>query len=127
MDVLFLIGRILLGAYYLYNGIHHFTALGSMTQYTASQGVPMPGIAVIVAGLLLVIGGLSFLFGIYPLLGIASVILFLVPVAVIMHRFWGVDPQTATMQMPNFLKNMALAASALMFAAINRPWPFSLG
>jgi len=44
-----------------------------------------------------------------------------------MHRFWGVDQQTAMMQMPNFLKNIALAASAMMFLAIPQPWPLSLG
>jgi uncharacterized membrane protein YphA (DoxX/SURF4 family) len=53
---------------------------------------------------------------------------FLVPVAFIMHNFWAVqDPQMKMVEMVNFTKNLALAASALMFLAIPQPWPFSLG
>ncbi len=44
-----------------------------------------------------------------------------------MHRFTGAwIQQTAMMQMPNFLKNIALAASALMFLASSAAW-LSLG
>lgn len=45
-----------------------------------------------------------------------------------MHNFWTVkDPQTRMAEMINFMKNMALMGSTLMFLAIETPWPFSLG
>jgi putative oxidoreductase len=41
--------------------------------------------------------------------------LFLVPVTIVMHQFWGLsDPQMAAMQKANFLKNVALIGAALM-------------
>ncbi|MDD5466957.1 MAG: DoxX family protein [Anaerolineales bacterium] len=126
MEIAFLIGRIVLGIYFLFNGYNHFSQAKAMVQYTKSQGVPLPNVAVLGSGLLLLIGGLSFLTGLFPTLGVIAVVLFLVPVAFIMHRFWGVDQQTRMMQMPHFLKNLALAASALMFLAIPQPWLFSL-
>jgi uncharacterized membrane protein YphA (DoxX/SURF4 family) len=127
MEVAFLIGRIVLGLYYLFNASNHFFQTKMMVPYAKSQGVPMPEIVVPGSGVLLLIGGLSLITGLYPTIGVVAIVLFLVPVAFIMHRFWGVDQQTMMMQMPHFLKNLALAASALMFLAIPQPWPFSLG
>lgn len=127
MEIAFLIGRIVLGLYFLFNASNHFTQGKTMVSYTRAQGVPLPEVAVPGSGLLLLIGGLSFLTGLYPVIGVIAVVLFLVPVAFFMHRFWGKDQQTMMMQMPHFLKNLALAASALMFLMIPQPWPYSLG
>lgn len=127
MEIAFLIGRIVLGLYYIFNGLNHFTQMKMMVPYARSQGVPLPEIAVPGTGILLLIGGLSFLTGFYPTIGVIAVVVFLIPVAFLMHKFWGADQQTMMMQMPHFLKNLALAASALMFLAIDQPWPFSLG
>lgn len=126
MEIAFLIGRILLGLYYLFNAFNHFTQAKTMSPYARSAGVPLPGFAVFGTGVLLVIGGLSIMTGIYPTIGVAAIIIFLVPVAFIMHKFWGVDQQTMMMQMPHFLKNLALAAAALALLGVPQPWPFSL-
>ncbi|MFN3928753.1 MAG: DoxX family protein, partial [Thermoflexus sp.] len=72
------------------------------------------------------IGGLSFLLGVYPGIGVLSVVLFFLPVTFKMHNFWAVqDQQQRMIEMVNFTKNMALMGSALMFLLIER-WPFSL-
>lgn len=40
---------------------------------------------------------------------------FLVPVTVMVHRFWGLaDPQAAMMQQVNFMKNLSLLGGALL-------------
>ena len=127
MEVVFLIGRIIVGLYYLYNGINHFWSREGIVGYGKSQGLPMADLSVPVSGVMLIAGGLSILLGAYPLVGIALVFLFLVPTAFIMHRFWGVDPQMSAMQRVQFLKNIALAGSALMFVEIPRPWIWGLG
>jgi hypothetical protein len=45
-----------------------------------------------------------------------------------MHNFWAeTDQMTKMMQMTQFVKNMGLMSSALMFLAIPQPWPLSLG
>ncbi|BAL99771.1 MULTISPECIES: DoxX family membrane protein [Caldilinea] len=128
MEILFLIGRIVLGAYYLFNAFNHFRNLEMMTGYAASKGVPSPRLAVAGTGVLLLLGGLSILLGYQPTIGVLLIVIFLVPVAFMMHNFWAVqDPQMKMAEMVNFMKNIALAASALMFLAIPQPWPFSLG
>jgi putative oxidoreductase len=128
MQTLFLVARIVLGAYYLFNALNHFTMLGMMSGYAASKGVPAAELAVIVAGLLLLVGGLSIITGYKPTIGVIALVIFLVPVTFIMHNFWVEQDQMMRLnQMVNFLKNIALLASAVMFLAIPQPWPKSVG
>ena len=67
------------------------------------------------------------LFGVFPRIGVAAIVLFLVPVTLIMHAFWA-DHDSAKRQadMINFTKNIALLGSSLMFLAVPRPWPYSV-
>ncbi len=128
MEIAFLIGRIIVGVYYLFNAANHFSQIDMMTGYAGSKGVPAPKLAVGGSGLLLLVGGLSILLGYQPLIGVIAIVLFLLPVTFMMHNFWTVeDPQMKMGEMVNFMKNMALIGSALMFLAIPAPWPFSLG
>lgn len=128
MDIAFLVGRIIVGLFYLFNAFNHFTNVGMMGPYTASKGVPAANAMVVVTGILLAIGGLSILTGILPVVGIVALVVFLFSAAFIMHNFWTVeDPQTRQMEMTQFMKDLALAGSALMFLAIETPWPLSLG
>ena len=127
MAIVFLIGRIILGGYYLYSAVHHFMGIKMMSGYAASKGVPAPKLAVVGSGLLLLLGSLSILLGYQPYIGAIMIVVFLVPVAFMMHNFWSIsDPQAKMGETINFMKDIALAASALMFLAIPTPWPFSL-
>jgi uncharacterized membrane protein YphA (DoxX/SURF4 family) len=127
MEEIFLAGRILAGGYYLFSASHHFTDTATLARHAGAAGVPLPTLAVIVAGVLLVIAGLSFLLGLYPDIGIAALVLFIVPVTVMMHAFWADhDPMMRQMNIINFTKNVALLGSGLMFAVIPRPWPYSV-
>jgi uncharacterized membrane protein YphA (DoxX/SURF4 family) len=127
MDILFFIGRIIFGGYFVFNGLNHFRNLGMLSDYAQSKGTPAPSLAVAASGVLLLLGGVSILLGAYPIVGIALLIVFLVPVSFMMHNFWTVeDAQMKMNDMINFTKNMALAGAALMLLALPRPWPLSL-
>ena len=128
MQTAFLIGRIILGLYYLFNASNHFRRLEMMGGYTGSKGIPVPKLFVVATGILLTLGGLSILTGFQPTIGVILLVIFFLPVTFIMHNFWVVEDQMAKMsEMTNFVKNMGLMSSALMFLAIPQPWPFSLG
>ncbi len=128
MEIVFLIGRIILGIYYLFNASNHFMQLEMMAGYAGSKGVPMPKLAVLFTGALLTIGGLSIITGFQPTIGVIALVVFFLPVTFLMHNFWAEqDPMTKMGQMTNFVKNMGLMSSALMFLIIPQPWPFSLG
>jgi uncharacterized membrane protein YphA (DoxX/SURF4 family) len=127
MADLFLMGRLIFGAFFLYSGVHHFLDTPTLAQFAGAKGVPMPEAAVLLTGALLIVGALSILLGILPRLGLACLILFLAGVTPTMHAFWSVaDPQMRQMEMGNFMKNMALMGSALMMLMIPTPWTYSV-
>ncbi len=127
MNIAFFVGRLIVGAYYIYNGLNHFIKLGQLTEYAKFKGVPMPQIAVMGAGVLLLVGGFTILLGKFPEIGVVALVLFLVPVTFMMHNFWTVGEEMRIAETVNFTKNLALLGSALMFLAIHEPWFLSLG
>ena len=67
---------------------------------------------------LLLVGGLSVLFDVLPIVGLIALVLFLVPVTFIMHAFWKVqDPMAKMGEMVNFMKNIALLGAVLILLA----------
>ena len=127
MNILFLLGRVLFSFFFLNSAYGHLTKIEMMAGYTGSKGVPAPKLAVIVTGILLLIGGLSILFGVGIYWGIGALLLFLLPVAFIMHPYWKEsDPMQRSAQQKNFMRNMSLSGALLMFLLIPMPWPYSL-
>jgi uncharacterized membrane protein YphA (DoxX/SURF4 family) len=125
-QIAFLLGRLLVGGMYLGAGIKNVMSLGATAGYAASKGVPDPALLVTLASALLVIGGISILTGFQPRLGVAAVLLFLVPVTLVMHNFWALQGFQAELEQHSFLGNVALGGSALMFLLIPQPWATSL-
>lgn len=120
MEIVLLIGRILFGGFFIVMGINHFQNLAMMSGYAKSKNVPFPRLAVMVTGVMLVVGGASVLLGIVPIVGLTVLILFLLSTLVTMHDFWNMkDPQQRAAEQVNFLKNVALigASLALMYGA----------
>jgi putative oxidoreductase len=127
MEALFVIGRIILGCFFLYSGYNHFKHLEMMSNYSKMKGVRLPSVSVALTGSLLVLGGLSFILGAYPVVGVILLAAFLLPVSFMMHNFWKItDVQQKMGERTNFLKNMALLGAVLMTLAIPRPWPLSV-
>jgi uncharacterized membrane protein YphA (DoxX/SURF4 family) len=127
MKAPFLIGRLLFGGYFLYNGINHLKNREQMAPYAESKGVPAPKLAVAATGIPLIIGGASLLLGIKPKFGAAAIIGFLAGVSPIMHDFWrNGDPNERQNNMLNFMKNAALAGGALALMGVEEPWEASV-
>lgn len=127
MEILFLIGRVLYGGYFLMNAFNHFTKSQMLSGYAASKGVPLPRLAVLGSGLLLALGGLGILLGVYIQWAVWALIIFLIPVSFKIHAFWLVpDPNMKMIETVNFTKNMALLGAALVLLAIPLPWGYSL-
>lgn len=121
-------GRVLLGGYFLYNGINHFRNRTMLSGYARSKHVPLPDVAVPASGALIVLGGLSVLTGYRPRVGASLIAAFLLGVSPRMHAFWNEDgePQRGR-EFVNFTKNAALVGAAALVAALPQPWPASVG
>jgi putative oxidoreductase len=82
-------------------------------------GVPLARLAVLVGGVLLALGAVSILFGLWPDLGALLLVVFLVATAVPMHPVWKeTDAQAKMMEQVQFFKDTALAGASLMLFAL---------
>jgi putative oxidoreductase len=118
------LGRFFFALIFLMAGANHFNK--QTIGYAASQGVPLVAIAVPLSGVLAIAGGLSILLGYRANLGSWLIVLFLVPVSLMMHKFWAVtDPMMAQIQMVLFMKNVSMLGGALLISYFGAG-PFSL-
>jgi len=127
----FLVGRVLLAAIFLNSARGHLLQVGPTAQYAGSMGVPVPRLSTIVTGLMILAGGLSVLLGLYVAVGCLLLVLFLVPVALMMHPFWKMtDPMSRAIQQAQFMKNLSMAGAALVicYFTVLHPedWVYSL-
>jgi putative oxidoreductase len=109
------VGRAFFAAIFLMSAFGNFSQRA--IDQAARQGVPLATIAVPLAALISLAGGLSILLGYRARLGGWLIVLFLVPVTLMMHRFWAVsDPMAARIQQVMFMKNLSMLGGALLIA-----------
>ena len=118
------LGRFFFALIFLIAAPNHFTR--PTIAFSASQGVPLASIAVPLSGVLAIAGGLSILLGYRAKLGAWLIVLFLIPVTFMLHKFWTVqDPMMAQIQMILFMKNVSMLGGALLISQFGAG-PFSL-
>src|SRR5262245_45596596 len=121
-----LLGRLLVGGFYLYAAAQNLLTLDEKIAYAAFKGVPLAGAAVPIASPLLLLAGFSILAGFRPQLGVLATVCFLAPVTIVMHDFWNQQGLQQISETYHFLANIGLLGSALIFLAIPRPWAIGL-
>ncbi len=122
--VVVVLGRFFFALIFLIAASNHFTR--PTIAFSASQGVPLASIAVPLSGVLAIAGGLSILLGYRARLGAWLIVLFLIPVTLMLHKFWTVqDPMMAQIQMILFMKNVSMLGGALLISQFGAG-PFSL-
>ena len=119
MDVVALIGRILFVVLFLGSGFAHLTQTQAMAGYASSKGVPAAKLATQVSGVVIIIGAVMLLLGVWADLGALLLVVFLFPTAVLMHAFWKeTDAQAKQLEMIQFQKDTALGGAALLIFAL---------
>ena len=119
MDIVMIIGRVLFALIFLASGLNHFTKTQAMTGYAQFKKVPAAKASVLLSGLLLLLGGLSVVLGVYADLGALVLAVLLLAMAVKMHDFWThSDPQAKQTETIAFFKNVSMAGAALFLFAL---------
>jgi putative oxidoreductase len=118
MDILLLIARILFAFMFVMSGINHLTKTDAMTGYAQFKKVPAAKLSVQLSGVVMMLGGLSIILGVYLDLGALVLAIILVAMAVKMHDFWAADAASKQTEMIGFLKNISMAGGALFMFAI---------
>lgn len=116
MDELWLIGRILYCSLFIGAGVGQLVDLDGSIRYAESRGIGQSAQAgVITSGVAFVVGAISIIFGIWGDLGALLLIITLIPLTFLMHKFWAErDPLDRQTQMSMFMKNIALIGGAVL-------------
>lgn len=119
MDIVLIVGRILFALIFINSGFAHFAKREAMTGYAQFKKVPAAKLAVPLTGLMILLGGLSIVLGIWMDLGALLLAIFLVFSAFMMHNFWTMDDATQKMnETVTFFKNLSMAGAALIILAV---------
>jgi len=115
MNQLFILGQIVLGAFFTFSGLMHFAKAKGMAGWVASKKLPAASAGVYITGAVLILGGLGVMTQMYLTYAYTGLIAFLLVASVTLHNFWAdTDPQAKMMNLTQFQKNVALAAALLM-------------
>ena len=117
MNAVMLVGRILFAFMFVASGFNHLTKAEAMAGYAAYKKVPAPKLANLLSGVLMVLGGLSIILGVYADLGALVLAILLVAMAVKMHDFWNAQGEAKQPEMIGFMKNISMAGGALFLFA----------
>lgn len=128
MDIVLLVARVLFAILFIGSGIGHFKAREAMTGYAKFKGIPAAGPAVILSGLVFILGGLGVLLGVYAQYAALALAVAVGLTGVTMHTFWKEsDPQAKMNEQINFNKNLSLAGAALAFYVLFANFSDQLG
>ena len=114
---LVLLGKFIFGGYFIMNAYNHFKNHKGMGMYAISKGMPesLANSAVFITGVMLLLGGLGIILGLYVEIAMLILAVFLVGVSFQMHQFWKVeDPMQKMSEQVNFYKNMALVGALFL-------------
>lgn len=126
MELVFFIGRLIFGGFFLINGITHFTQKKFLIDQAKSKHIPSPEFAVTFTGALLFVCGISIILGAFIKLALVSLIIFLFITSFTMHTFWkDTNLGSKINNKSAFMKNMALLGACLMMFFIEN-WPLSI-
>jgi putative oxidoreductase len=119
MSAVFLIGRILFALIFLNSGVMHFTKSKDMIGYAKYKKVPAAPLAVLLSGLMILVGAVLIILGVWVDLGNLLIAAFALLSAFMMHNFWTVDDAAAKQtETISFFKNLSMAGSALIILAL---------
>jgi putative oxidoreductase len=117
MDILFIVGRVLLGGFLLMNAFNHLSKSEALAGYASFKGVPQPRLAVMGSGVVLLLAGLGFILWMYVGWAVFFSALFLIPVSFKMHAFWNEGDNYAS-EKTAFMKNMAILGAILVIYSL---------
>jgi putative oxidoreductase len=127
-DEVFLLGRILFSLVLIDNAVNHLRNTDASAGYAEYKQVPNARTMVQLTGVLMALGGLAVIFGVFMDLAALCIAVLVVIFAVKMHDFWTVeDFQTRGSERAHFTKNISLAGGALILAAVTNDFtPYTL-
>jgi putative oxidoreductase len=124
-NAMILIGRFLLGLYFLVPGLMKFAAPQMHIALMHAHNVPNAAPLMWIAAFASVIGGLLLISGRYVRLAALGFVVYILLVNGLLHDFWNThEGVSSEREMQNFIKNLGILAGLLVLAGMNpMRWP----
>jgi putative oxidoreductase len=107
-------GRVLLSLIFILSALGKLADLGGTAAFMRAAGIPAVWLCLPAAILIELGGGLAILTGWAAGVGALVLVLFLIPTTVVFHPFWQSSGMERTVQMVNFMKNLAIMGGLLI-------------
>ena len=112
-----LFGRILLSSVFILSGISKITSFSMEEGYVVSRHLPLPAVAISIALIIEIVGGLSILLGLFARFTSWILFLYLIPTTFLFHNFWTMQGMDRYDNTVHFEKNLAIMGGLLILAA----------
>jgi len=112
-----LLGRILISSVFILAGIGKVRGFSGEEMFVASKHLPMPAVALGIAMIIELFGGLAILAGLYTRFAAWIVFLYMIPTTFLFHNFWAMQGAAHDDNILHFEKNMAIMGGLLILAA----------
>src|SRR5918993_5791868 len=116
-EMLFLLGRTMLGGLFVFAGIRHFTVLGPGTAAVAARGVPFPRAVFMGGSVFEAICGALLVFGIWPFEMSLALFVFTLLASFMLLDFWNKQGFERVVLFNNFASNIGVLGGLLISAA----------
>ena len=111
-----LIGRILLSGVFILGGIGKIFGFSMEEGFVAAKHLPLPAVALSIALVIELAGGLAILAGLYTKFTSWIVFLYMIPTTFLFHNFWAMQGADRLDSMIHFEKNLAIMGGLLILA-----------
>jgi len=115
-QILWILGRLLLGGLFVVGGVRHFFILPAIAQVMAARGVPAPRLVLVAGSVFQVAAGLLLILGISVLLASLGLAIFTVAASVMLLNFWDMEGTARDTTRNNWLSNIAIIGGLLIAA-----------
>jgi putative oxidoreductase len=116
-EVTWLLGRALLGAYYAWAGIHHFSSLAPISAAMTARGVPAARAVLVIGSIFQTVCGLVLIFGFWPAWAALGLVLFTIVASIMLVDFWNKQGDARAGAIATWRTNLALIGGLLIAAA----------
>jgi len=111
-----LLGRILVSVVFILGGVGKITGFSMEEGMVAAKHLPMPAVALGIALLIELVGGLAILLGLFTRFTAWILFLYLIPTTLLFHNFWALEGMDRIDNMIHFQKNLAIMGGLLFLA-----------
>lgn len=114
-----LLGRLLIAAIFIPAGFSKITGFAGVSAYMAAKGLPFPDFLLVLTIIIELGGGILVLIGWRTREAALMIALFLIPVTVVFHAFWGIeDAQAMAAEQRVFMKNLGIMGGLFVMAGL---------